>query len=718
MFKLLKRIVTLPPLDLSEDDLRSARLLNTLLVSLMVSLVCAVIAVPIIYTQKITSALFIIFFFIILLIAKILMHRGHVKSGRIVFIAGSWIASAIFIVVSGGITTTNASYFVSVTILSGLLMLRKAAIIVAFLSIATGLAIAVFSVMNMLPVSFFPVPLPPFAGWINLTIALIMATTALYLTLKSLEDSFALARQKINDHRLAEDKLIQEKNFSDAIINSMPGVFAMCADDGSIIRWNKNFESMLGYAPEEIKEIDVSQTVDPEVREYSRKKIQDIFSRSTTGAEEVTAISKTGVRKPFYINAHKIVLAGRSYILGFGVDISDLKKAEEERQRLLEQIRYVQKLESLGVLAGGIAHDFNNLLMAILGNVELALIDRKESDPAYHNLTEIKKITRRAADLTSQMLAYSGKGRFVVEKIDLPHLVAEMASMLDVSISKKASVIYDFAVDTPSIDADATQIRQVIMNLITNASDAIGENSGIITISTGKEYCNGRTAEEFFPDTVLQAGNYAFLEVSDSGIGMDQNIIQKIFDPFFTTKFTGRGLGLAAVSGIVKGHMGTIRIESVPGMGSSFRVIFPSSRLSESADIISESKEIDNWHSSRTILLVEDEESVRMVASKMLNHIGFNVIGASDGKEAIDIFIQKTSEIACVILDLTMPQMDGKECYVELKCIRPDIPVILSSGYMESDSHTELFNSGIAGFLHKPYNLKNMRHVLSAVFKG
>lgn len=718
MYELLKRILILPPLNLSEDDLRSARLLNSLLLSLMVSLLCALIAVPFIYTQKLKSSLFIIFFFTILVTAKSFMHRGYVQTGKIIFLSGSWIISALFIVVSGGITTTNASYFVSVTILSGLLMGRKAAIIVAFLSIATGLAIAVFSVMNMLPVSFFPVPLPPFSGWINLTIALIMATTALYLTLQSLEDALAIARQKIHEREVAEEKLVQEKNFSDAIINNMPGVFAMCAEDGSIIRWNKNIESVLGYSSEDLIRMDAVNTVNPEGRDYSRKYIQEIFSGSDKGAEEVVAITKTGSRIPFYINAHKIILGDKKYILGFGIDISDLKKAEEERQKLLEQIRYVQKLESLGVLAGGIAHDFNNLLMAILGNVELALIDRKESDPAYHNLTEIKKITRRAADLTSQMLAYSGKGRFVVEKIDLPHLVAEMASMLDVSISKKASIIYDFAVDTPSIDADATQIRQVIMNLITNASDAIGESSGTITISTGKEYCDGRTAEKFFPDIVLPAGDYAFLEVSDSGIGMDQDTIGKIFDPFFTTKFTGRGLGLAAVSGIVKGHMGTIRIESVPGMGSSFRVLFPSSRISEQANILVETKEKDNWHGTGTILLVEDEESVRMVASKMLNHIGFNVIGASDGKEAIKLFMKNASDIACVILDLTMPQMDGKECFVELKRIRPDIPVILSSGYMESDSHTELFSSGIAGFLHKPYYLKNMRHVLSTVFKG
>ena len=575
MFEQFKRIVMLPPLNLSEDDIRTAHLLNALLVSLMLSLACAVIAVPIIYAQKTSSALFILFFFIILLAAKIFMHRGYVQTGKIIFLSGSWIVSVVFIVVSGGITTTNASYLVSVTILSGLLMGRKAAIIVVFLSIATGFAIAVFSEMDMLPVPIFPFPLPPFAGWINLTIALIMATSALYLTLKSLEDALAIARQKIHERELAEENLVQEKNFSDAIINNMPGVFAMCAEDGSIIRWNKNIESVLGYSSEDLIGMDAVNTVNTEGRDYSRKYIQEIFSGSDKGAEEVVAMTKTGLRIPFYINAHKIILGDKKYILGFGIDISDLKKAEEERQRLLEQIRYVQKLESLGVLAGGIAHDFNNLLMAILGNVELALIDRKESDPAYNNLTEIKKITRRAADLTSQMLAYSGKGRFVVEKIDLPHLVAEMASMLDVSISKKASVIYDFDVDTPSIDADATQIRQVIMNLITNASDAIGEISGTITISTGKEYCDGRTAEKFFPDTVLPAGDYAFLEVSDSGIGMDRDIIKKIFDPFFTTKFTGRGLGLAAVSGIVKGHMGTIRIESVPGKGSSFRVLFP-----------------------------------------------------------------------------------------------------------------------------------------------
>ncbi len=247
-------------------------------------------------------------------------------------------------------------------------------------------------------------------------------------------------------------------------------------------------------------------------------------------------------------------------------DITGRKRAEEERLSLERQVQHAQKLESLGVLAGGIAHDFNNLLMAILGNADLALDDLSPHAPAHECIQEIEKASKRAAELAKQMLAYSGKGRFVIEPIDLNEFVDEMAHLLEVSVSKKALLKYNYADNLPAIDADATQVRQIIMNLITNASEAIGDRSGVIALSTGAMDCDRAYLDSANNplraslDEPLLEGVYTYFEVADTGGGMDKETQEKIFDPFFTTKFTGRGLGMAAVLGIVRGHHGTIKV--------------------------------------------------------------------------------------------------------------------------------------------------------------
>lgn len=320
-------------------------------------------------------------------------------------------------------------------------------------------------------------------------------------------------------------------------------------------------------------------------------------------------------------------------------DITDRLMAEEARKSLERQVQHAQKLESLGVLAGGIAHDFNNILTSILGNADLALSELSPLSPARDNLMEIEKASRRAAELAKQMLAYSGKGRFVVEPIRVGELVFEMAHMLDVSISKKAILKYNFAENLPTFDGDATQMRQIIMNLITNASDAIGDASGVIALSTGAMECDrayldsGNNVLQTTQEERLEEGVYIYIEVSDTGCGMDDETISKIFDPFFTTKFTGRGLGMAAVLGIVRGHQGAIQIQSELGKGSTFKVLFPATGPPE--DHIEAPNEnrpsAEKWSASGTILIVDDEKSVRAVGKRMLEKYGFTVKTAQNG---------------------------------------------------------------------------------------
>ena len=390
-------------------------------------------------------------------------------------------------------------------------------------------------------------------------------------------------------------------------------------------------------------------------------------------------------------------------------DISDRKRAESERHNLEQQLLHTQKLESLGVLAGGIAHDFNNILMAIMGNADLALMRINKESPAVENLHRIEKAAAQAADLAKQMLAYSGKGKFVIESLDLNLLLEEMLHMLEVSISKKAVLRLNLTKPLPPVEADATQMRQIIMNLVINASEAIGDTSGVIAITTGCMDCDRSYLKDVWLDENITAGLYVYLEIADTGCGMDKETLSKLFDPFFTTKFTGRGLGMAAVLGIVRGHKGAIKVYSEPGKGTSFKILLPAS--GRPAELFNGETHGSHWHGTGKVLLVDDEETVRGIGVEMLKELGFETITANDGREGIEIFRQ-TPDIAFVILDLTMPHMDGEQCFRELRQLQPDVKVIMSSGYNEQEVTQLFLGKGLAGFIQKPYRFSTLQEAV------
>ncbi len=386
-------------------------------------------------------------------------------------------------------------------------------------------------------------------------------------------------------------------------------------------------------------------------------------------------------------------------------------EAVEERLNLERQLLHTQKLESLGVLAGGIAHDFNNILTSIVGNADLALMRINKESPCVDNLHKIEEAAARAADLAKQMLAYSGKGKFVVEHINLNRLLEDMMHMLEVSISKKAVLQLNLIPDLPSVEVDATQIRQIVMNLVINASEAIGDRSGFIAISTGCMDCDQGYLKDVWLEDNITDGLYVYLEIADTGCGMDRETVTKIFDPFFTTKFTGRGLGMAAVLGIVRGHKGAIKVYSELNKGSSFKILLPTSV--KPVELFNHVNEQGDWHGSGTVLLVDDEETVRGIGKEMLHELGFTTITASDGRKALEIF-KSIPDIAFVILDLTMPHMDGEQCFRELKLLNPDIKVIMSSGFSEHEVTRKFAGKGLAGFIQKPYTFS----VLKAAIKS
>jgi len=384
-------------------------------------------------------------------------------------------------------------------------------------------------------------------------------------------------------------------------------------------------------------------------------------------------------------------------------DITERKVGEES-------IRQSQKLESLGILAGGIAHDFNNLLTSILGNCNLASMVLPQESPALPYLDQIEKATMRAADLSRQMLAYAGKGKVAIGRVDMNRLVHEMTELLSVSLSKKALIRYDLAPVLPEIMADPTQMQQVVMNLVTNASEAIPEGvNGAITLRTGELMVEKAYITVTSLPVGLNPGRYVTLEVSDTGCGMTPEVIARIFDPFFTTKFTGRGLGLSALLGIVRSHGGGLKVYSEPGKGTSMKVFLPA------ADPVGlEGLPVSPapWRGTGTLLVVDDETDARAVARAMGTHLGFQVVEASDGEEAVAVFQRRKGEFTLVLMDLTMPRMDGREAFLRMREIDPSVPVVLTSGFSENDAVSDFAGRGLAGFLPKPYQRSQFDQIM------
>ncbi|MFH1689631.1 MAG: PAS domain-containing protein [Candidatus Eisenbacteria bacterium] len=393
------------------------------------------------------------------------------------------------------------------------------------------------------------------------------------------------------------------------------------------------------------------------------------------------------------------------------------KLAEEERERLEGQVRHAQKLESLGVLAGGIAHDFNNLLTGVLGNIELGLLQVDQGSPAAHSLTEARASTERAAELSRQMLAYSGKGSFVIEAVDVNSVVTEIGNLLEVSVAKNVALSYDLCSHLPPVVADVTQLHQVVLNLITNASDSIGDEGGVVALRTGVRNCDRAYLSGTYVDDHLPEGDYLFLEVRDTGCGMDEETVQRMFEPFFSTKFTGRGLGLASTLGIIRGHSGAINVASEKGCGTTFTVLLPVG----SCPVVQPPKqevEATAREEGGTVLIVDDEDAVRDIGMRLLEQAGFAVVGAADGCEAVDYYREHAEEISCVLLDLTMPRMGGEEAFRELRKIREDVRVVVSSGFSEQEVVGKFVDGGVVGFVQKPYRLEKLIAEVEAAARG
>ena len=495
---------------------------------------------------------------------------------------------------------------------------------------------------------------------------------------------------------------IKNKRMS-SIIETSPDFVGMADAEGHVLYMNPAGMKMLGISPQE----DVHQYmtndfhVPAEIERMEHEVFPTVMAYEGQYTTEIRFLHRNGeeilTQASFSVQKDE-----DGQPISYSVIAHDIRQ-ERETQKKME---HTQRLESLGVLAGGIAHDFNNILAAIMGNAALA--ERKsltEPELVQRYVANIVKSSEQAAKLCNQMLAYSGKGQFIIASIDLSTVVQGVTKLLEVSITKNIIVSYDLPEQLPKIKADAAQMQQVIMNLVINASDAIGKRSGIIAVSTGvvradRNYLRQSCVHEDIPE-----GDYVFLEISDNGCGMDAETKERIFEPFFTTKFLGRGLGMSALLGIIRSHHGALILYSEVGKGTTFKVLLPAleTPLDTSLSIQSERLPIKQLQALGTILIVDDDENVRELAATILEDVGYQILSAVNGLEGVASYQKHQSDISVVLLDMTMPKMNGEHCFRELRKINSDVKVILCSGYSKLDAISHFNGKGLAGFIQKPY---------------
>jgi PAS domain S-box-containing protein len=524
--------------------------------------------------------------------------------------------------------------------------------------------------------------------------------------------------QDLTEHRRVEDELRGSETKLRQIIDLVPHFIFAKDVQGRFILVNRAVADAYGTTVDTLTgrtDADFNPNTE-EVRKFREDDLRVIRSGKPEFVPEEKITAASGAVR--YLQTIKIpyVRSGTSEpaILGVSVDITERKHSEEGRLKLEGELQTARRLESLGVLAGGIAHDFNNLLVGILGNAKMARQELPPDSPARRHLDDLVAAGTRASELSAEMLAYSGRGKFVVEAVDLSDLVEQMMQLLTTYAAEKAKITHNLPPGLPAIEADATQIRQVVMNLITNAADAIEGEGGTITISTGVMQCDRACIEMMTYHGDLSEGPYVYFEVADNGIGMDRETQAKLFEPFYTTKFTGRGLGLSAVLGTIRAHRGAVHVESTPGRGSRFRVLLPAVPHAVPAPAVKR-PHLPISPGTGTVLIIDDEPTVRLLTGKVLEHAGYSVLAAESGSNGLELYRRHRDAIAAVVLDMTMPGMGGLEVLKELRSLDPRVKVLVSSGFSEDEVARTFSDEGFAAFLHKPFDPQDLLLTLAQV---
>jgi PAS domain S-box-containing protein len=518
--------------------------------------------------------------------------------------------------------------------------------------------------------------------------------------------------QDITERKQDQETLLNREEIFSLFMKHSPFytyIKVVTSTESRVLQASDNFQQMIGIPGSEMIGKTMSELFPAEM---AAKINADDWSVVSNGdvlefEEDFNGRNYNSIKFP-------IVQRDRTFLAGYTIDVSERKKAEEEKRALEQQLQQTQKMESLGVLAGGIAHDFNNILAVIICNCSLAI---QRPQMAGELILEIETAAQRAAGLCRQMLAYAGKTQFVQSNLDVTALLDDMLGILKSTLPQNVNIKPCITGNIPYIKADAGQISQIIMNMIINASEAIGEEQGDIRVALTKAAITAEQAEKDYTGKAITPGQYICLEVTDTGCGMDYETRRRIFEPFYTTKFVGRGLGMPAALGVITSHKGALQLTSQPGRGTTFKVYLPA-QFSDSAPEPPEQITQSEWKGSGTIMLVEDEPQLMTVARKLLETLGFSVIEATNGIEALEQYNKNAADIRLVVTDIGMPLMNGYQLTAELKILAPTVPVIISSGFSEDDVTSKIPPGDIAGMICKPYNFDQIRKVLRGVVEG
>jgi len=527
--------------------------------------------------------------------------------------------------------------------------------------------------------------------------------------------------RNINERRRIQAELQREHAFLRTLIDTLPDFVYVKDPEGRFLLTNRANLRLLGLPTvESAIGKSMRDLFPPEIAALYEEDDRRVIAGETVLNREHPAQYPDGSAGFILTTKVPIRDSDGRVIAVFGVsrDVTELHRMQREREEMHNRMNHSQKLESLGELAGGVAHDFNNILMVILNNAILAKMHPDEADLRRECLEQIEHAAARAAHLCNQMLAYSGRGQFVIEPICLQELVDDTLPLVRSSIGRRAELEVVAEPCEAVTQADVTQIRQIILNLVINASDALGNDPGRIRIVTGLMTANCAYLKTCALAPEESAGQFVFLEVSDTGCGMGPETMARIFEPFFSTKFTGRGLGLAAVLGIVRGHRGAIRVESGLGRGTTFRLLLPATFGIEPKPLAGPTKSVAPRGHSGRVLVVDDEDRVRLVICRSIEKAGFTVVPASSGQEALEILGERHREIAVVLLDLTMPGMDGQQVFEAVRALNAQLPVLLMSGFSESEATAKFAGQGLAGFIQKPFEISALVERLSSAIQS
>ena len=516
-------------------------------------------------------------------------------------------------------------------------------------------------------------------------------------------------KREIEERKRAEEALRESESRYRALFNSASDMIFIHDLSGHAIDFNQVACERLGYSREELLQMTTMDVDTPEYADLVAERINEL-RKSGHVIFETTHVTRGGKTISTEVSSRLIEYAGKPAVLSIARDITERKRAEEERKKLEARLQQAQRMESIGTLAGGVAHDFNNLLMGIQGYASLILKDLDETHPQHNWVRRIEDQVKSGAELTRQLLGFARGGKYDVKPTDINELVRKSSSMFG-RTKKEITIKAEYEQNVWTVEVDQGQIEQIFLNLYVNAWQAMPAG-GDLYLKTSNVILN----ESFTKPYHLQPGRYVKVSVTDTGTGMDEATQQRIFDPFFTTKqmARGTGLGLASAYGIIRNHDGIINVYSKKGHGCTFNIYLPAVESAvKDTRLVVEDERIKRG--TETILLVDDEQVVLDVGKELLIELGYTVLEARGGREAVEIYKENKDKIGLVLLDMVMPGMGGGEAYDRMKEINPDIKALLSSGYSKDGQATEILERGCDGFIQKPFNMKELSEKIRGI---